>query len=121
MAQVNKRTAAAKKQAEQKKEQKADVRALLLSYQKIKDEPAFKDLLKNVNDFARYHVKLAQDGVGFKYGKDGDGKPVTTEVAFTPEQRTGHLDKAAGQQEIIDFVERKLAATLPKESDGPSA
>lgn len=109
---LNKRQKAVKRQGEQRKALKGDQAALLVSYKKLQKDPAFLDLMKNVNDFIKYHQKLAQDGIGYTI-KSVDGKTVQEEKHFTPSERTGHLDKAAGIQEIIDFVGRKFQKLEP--------
>lgn len=84
---------------------------LKISYKKIKDEPAFKDILAKAAQFASYHLTLAKDGVGYQQTgqKDDSGNPVQQTVFFSHEKRVTELDKAAGIEELQSYIERQIS------------
>jgi hypothetical protein len=77
---------------------------LKVSYKKIMNEPAFKDILVKGKQFAAYHLTLAKDGVGYQQtgSKDDSGN---------------ELDKAAGIEELSSYIERQIS----EEALNPSA
>lgn len=83
---------------------------LKVSYKKIKDEPAFKDILAKAKSFHDYHLKLAKDGIGYQQtgGKDEFGNPIQQTVFFSHEKRVTELDKAAGVEELFLYIERQI-------------
>lgn len=78
----------------------SDVRT---SYQAEKDGPVLTDLLAKAKQFISYHNKVAQDGVGAR--RVGDSME---EYILSPAERCAQLDKAAGIQELVDYIERQL-------------
>lgn len=91
----------------------AKEKQLKAEYYKIAQTPAFLDLQAKIQSFLDYHIKVAKDAVGFEnktVGRDESNNPITEQVLirFTSEQRLSDLDKGAGIQEIIDYVDRKL-------------
>lgn len=80
------------------------------SYNRIKGELALTDLLEMCSKFQKYHLKLAQDGVGARETghKLVDGTAEVENFFLDNNQRAGHLDKAAGIQEIIDYMDRQI-------------
>jgi hypothetical protein len=84
---------------------------LKVSYKKIIDEPAFKDILAKAKQFAAYHLTLAKDGVGYQQtgGKDDSGNPLQATVFFSHEKRVTELDKAAGIEELSNYIERQVS------------
>jgi len=107
------------KQAEQKKrnaEMAEEVDSLRHSYARIKDEPAFQDILKKAKSFAAYHNKMAKDGVGYRdTGRfDEKGNAIQEIVYYTGEKRLGELDKASGIEELEDYILRQLTASAKK-------
>lgn len=103
----------AKKEEHQKKanERANHQNELKISYKKIMNEPAFLDILKMAKQYSAYHLKLAKDGVGYQQtgAKDDSGNPVQATVFFSHEKRVTELDKAAGVEEITDYIERQIS------------
>lgn len=98
---------------QQEREQKTKDRvnaekALKAEYHKIAKSPALLDLLAKVKSFADYHTKVAKDGVGFQESRDDEGALQQMVIRLEPAQRLTELDKAAGIQEIIDYLDRKI-------------
>lgn len=89
-------------------------RRLKAEYYKIRATEAFVDLMKQLEKFVAYHTKVAKDGVGLEDRKHEDGSITQEVVRLTPEQRVSEIDKAAGIEEIIGYVSRKLAVTPVK-------
>ncbi len=77
-------------------------KSLKAEYWKIKDSIAFKDLLSKVKSFIELHKEVATAAVG------SNGKEI---IQLTQDQRMTELDKAAGQIEILDYLNRKLTIT----------
>lgn len=106
------------------KERKEDAAGLKAAYLAAKDDTVLKDILTKLKSFAAYHVKMAQDGVGYRStgAKLEDGSPEQELFYFTPEQRVSHLDKSAGQLELIDYIERQLTIpeVVPSETVNPT-
>lgn len=75
------------------------------------DNPVLLDILNKIEAFKAVHLKVAQDGVGSR--KTGEkyenGSDVFDLIYLTPAQRAAHLDKAAGLQEIADYIGRMIA------------
>ena len=90
------------------KERANEVIDLKLAYGNKQAQPALADLKSKIQKFQQYHIKIAQDGVGAKKTgyKLSDGSEEIENVYLTSEQRAAHLDKAAGLQEIFDYIER---------------
>lgn len=78
-------------------------RALTAEYLKIAKTPAFQDLLSKVKSFSELHVRVAKDGVGRREQQI---------VKLNPEERVSELDKAAGIEEILDYLERKTTVSV---------
>ena len=95
--------------AKQKERQdKAD--ALKHVYASEKDSAAIADILEKARSFAAYHTKLAKDGVGAKNaGVDDSGAPIIEDVTLTSEQRMSELDQAKGIEQLLSYIEQKLA------------
>ena len=101
---------------EQNSRQRAsDISDLKAAYQAEKDGPVVTDILAKARVFAAYHQKLAQDGVGArKTGYKLENQTDEVENYFLgSEERLANLDKAAGIQELIDYIERQLKTDLP--------
>lgn len=101
-----------------------------VDYQNNRENPVVKDILTKAQKFMAYHVKLAQDGVGAR--KTGHLLENNTEEVenyfLTPADRVSHLDKAAGIQELLDYINRQLETAVPTpekpeegETEGESA
>lgn len=85
---------------EKMRERKGQLDVLHAEYLKLKDSPVLSDLLEKARSFAAYHTTIARDGVG----ADGEGNTIYLE----PHKRVSELDKAAGIQEIIDYIGRMV-------------
>lgn len=95
-----------RKRAEERKNAEASLRA---EYAKIKDSPAFQDILEKGRTFQAYHNKIARDAVGMKpAGKSDGGQEKYEEYTLTSEERLAHLDNAGGIEELIAYIERKV-------------
>lgn len=105
-------------------QREAREKQLKADYRKIKDEPAFVDLVAKIRSFAEYHTKIAKDGVGFENKVIGqhEGAPIQEQVVvkLTHEQRVTDLDKAAGIEEILDYVTRKVTIDLSNNEQEPT-
>lgn len=84
---------------------------LRISFKKIKDEPAFAEIMRMAKGFADYHSKMAKDGVGYRDNgnRDISGNPQQEIVYFTNEKRVSEMDKAAGIEEVIDYLVRNTS------------
>lgn len=103
------RAQAAKELHQKKNQERADkINELRISYKKIKNEPAFADILVKSQQFADYHLKMAKDGVGYRETgrEDKNGNPIQETVFFDSNKRVTELDKAAGIEEIVAYLER---------------
>lgn len=116
------RTRAAKALHEKKSEdRRADAQLTKAAYLKEKDSIVLQDVLEKAQSFAKYHTKMAQDGVGVRQTghKLEDGQPDMETVYYSNEKRVSELDKAAGILELVDYIERQL--TPPKPVEQPKA
>lgn len=106
----------AKQLHEQKSKERSDkISNTKAAYQSIKDHPAFLDLVEKAKTFVAYHQKIAQDGVGARPTgyKLQDGSQETETYYLTAEKRVNELERAAGQQELIDYLERQTKVEEP--------
>lgn len=95
-----------KKVHDEKAKERADEQGLLKAqYYALKDDPVIINLLEKIKSFADWHSKIAKDGVGYR--EDAEGKQQV--VKLSPEDRVSELDKAAGIEEISDFLNRQFA------------
>lgn len=111
MADQTGRVTKAKKIHQEANQKRVDeINELRISYKKIKDEPAFLDILYKLQQFADLHLSLAKAGGGYEdAGADISGKPQQKYVRFTMEQRTAALDKADGLDQGIAYIKRQVA------------
>lgn len=95
----------------------SEIDSIKHSYARIKDEPAFLDILAKAKSFAGYHTKMAKDGVGYRdTGQfDEKGKPIQEIVYYDQPKRLSELDKASGIEELEDYVLRQLTAAAKVE------
>lgn len=112
----NGRMAAAQKaHAEGSKKRANDVQTIKAMYLKEAANPVLLDILEKAQAFAKYHTKIAQDGVGSR--KTGEkyenGSDVMEIFYLSNDQRAGHLDKSAGLFELVDYIERQLKMPEP--------
>ena len=97
---VEKRRVLHQKNSEERAKTASDIKA---AYQAVADSTVLVDILAKAKVFCTYHTKVAKDGVGY------DQKGEVTYL--THEKRVSELDRAAGQQELIDYIERQLEET----------
>lgn len=104
------RAAKVKEHAKKTKERAAKIRDTNAMYLSEKDNPILLDLMAKLKTFQAYHNKIAQDGIGARPTghKLVDGSAEVETIYLTNDQRAGHLDKAAGLQELADYVDRML-------------
>lgn len=97
------------------KERLSDAKAVKAVYLAEKDGPLLEDILKKANGFIKYHVKIAQDGVGAR--KTGhllvNNQPEVENYFLSNSEVAGEMKKAAGLQELVDYIERQI--TLPEQ------
>jgi hypothetical protein len=93
------------------KERKADRDRLKIAYKKASNEEVLEDILGKIKNFINYHTQVARDGVGGKpTGQvDKQNQPIIDYVPLSKEERLTHLDKAAGQEEVLNYINRMLA------------
>lgn len=82
--------------------------ALKGEYQSIQNSAAFVDLLAKGRALATFHMKIAKDGVGYKEGVNDKGEVVQVEVKLSNDERLRELDRSAGLDELIGYIERQL-------------
>jgi hypothetical protein len=86
----------------------ADLKA---QYAELAEHPALVDFLEKARSFAAYHNKLAVDGVGARnVGYDDNGQPILEDYYLTDAQVARELGSTSGLQQLIAYVENKLAA-----------
>ena len=80
-------------------------------FAKLKDNPVILDIQKKAKSLADYHTKVAKDGVGFKKNTVATEHGLKEEqevVYLTHEKRVTELDKAAGLEELLAYLDRML-------------
>jgi hypothetical protein len=97
------------------KQRKADAESLKALYLAKKDDAVLQDVLEKAKRFISLHNKIAQDGVGARPTgeKYENGMDVVENIYLTNNQRAGHLDKSAGIQELVDYIERQITPPAP--------
>lgn len=92
------------------------LKALNAAYLTAMKSPALPNLIKTITEFVDYHKRVAQDGVAYeqKTTSDDKGKPHTVQnvIKLIAEERVAHLDKAAAQQEILDYIDRRVGQVV---------
>lgn len=100
---------------ENTKKRAAEQKSLKALYLSDVENPLLVDILSKARSFINYHIKIAQDGVGSR--KTGDtyenGQPVFETYFLTDSEVAGNMKKAAGIQELIDYIERQVKEPLP--------
>lgn len=96
------------------KERAADAATMKALYLANSDDPILLDIMAKAKSFIGYHTKLAQDGTGArKTGyKLSDGTPEIENYFFSNDEIASEMKKAAGIQELLDYLERQV--TLPE-------
>lgn len=100
-------------QKEKMKQQAGTVATVNDAYKKLRDSknPAFADLQSKLTAFIAYHTKIAKDRVGMENRKEVvDGKivEVPQQVKLSNSERITELDRAAGIEEIQEYIARRL-------------
>lgn len=98
------------------KERLNAVKQVHAMYQNPANADLLSDILKKAKAFSAYHVQMSKDGVGYRStgAKLEDGSPEQELFFFTSEKRVSEIDKAAGIDELINYIERQLNATTPE-------
>lgn len=108
------RAAKAKLHAENTQKRTNELKLTKAEYLKEKDNPVVLDILAKAEAFAKYHTKMAQDGVGVR--KTGhkleNGMDEVETIYYTNEKRITELDRAAGLLELVDYIKRQI--TVPE-------
>jgi hypothetical protein len=101
---------------EKSKERANEQQTIKAQYVAARDGDIVQDVLAKAKKFQDYHKKLAQDGVGARRTghKLVDGSEEVENYFLDKDERVSHLDKAAGLQELVDYLDRMIA--LPEES-----
>lgn len=104
---------------EQKSKERADTASnIKAAYQAEKDGPVIADLILKAKTFINYHQNLAQNAQGArKTGYMLENKQPEVENYFLgSEERLSNLDKAAGIQELLDYIERQIKVEVPTQN-----
>ncbi len=121
--QANKTRAQKAREAHEKasKQRKNDQQTIKAAYLSGKGDLIIEDLLVKIPLWQKLHLKVAQDGVGIRPTgfKLTNGEQEVENIYLTPDQRASHLDKSAGLQEILDYIERQT--TVPKPDIKPKS
>lgn len=98
------------------RERASEAKHVKAIYQDTVHDELLADLIRKGNSFVDYHLKIAKDGVGAK--KTGfkleDGTEEVQNVFLTQAERCAHLDKAAGIEELLNYIQRQLLADAPE-------
>lgn len=106
------RVAAKDSQKQKNAESLRKRRVLYDEYKKIEDSVAFKDLMKRFELQVAWHTKVSKDGVGYRKVPVGGGQFKDEVFDLSPEKRLSELDRAAGLEEGLQYIENML--TEPK-------
>lgn len=113
----NTRNAAAATHARKSKDRAIVIADLKSLYIKEQENPVLLDVMKKLKSFADYHTKMAKDGVGVRNTghKLENGEAEMETIYYSSEKRLSELDKAAGLEEMLAYVERQFeVAPTPK-------
>ena len=92
------------------KQRKTSAEQLKADYLSAKDEPAILDILEKAKQFAAYHNKLAEDGVGAKnMGSDSSGAPIIEDYYLTDSQVARELGGSSALKQLVAYIENKLS------------
>lgn len=97
-----------------------DLREVRNSFREIKDTPAMKNLIHYINTMVKMNEKIARDGVGARRTgyKLENGQEEVENIFLSKDERVAKLDRAAGQQDILDYLLRQTGSDAD-ESDQP--
>ena len=104
----------AKRHEEGTKERAQEVATLRAAYLQHRDSIVIRDILTKAKMFMQMHDDVARFGEGARQGADG---PQT--FSLTPQERVSQLDRSAGIQELVDYIERQVKIANEK-PDGES-
>lgn len=101
------------KATKQRASDQATIKSLYLA---SADDPILLDIITKAEAFIKYHIKLAQDGTGArKTGyKLSDGTAEIENYFFSSDEIAFEMKKAAGIQELLDYINRQLTLPEPK-------
>lgn len=96
-------------------ERKNTQQTLKAAYLSGNGELIIEDLLRKIPLWQKMNTQIAQDGVGARPTgfKLADGSQEIENIYLTPEQRATYLDKNAGMQTILDYIERQMEQPKP--------
>lgn len=105
-------------QREKQRQRTGEIKALNALYNQSKDDPVILDILKTARELGAYHRTIAEDGVANEAtGRvDKDGIAEMQMLRLNDRQRMGHLDKAAGIQEMLNYIDRRVNGMVKSES-----
>lgn len=93
------------------KERQQNAADLKMQYVELAEHPALVDFLEKAHSFMAYHNKLAVDGVGARnVGYDDQNQPIIEDYYLTDTQVARELGAVSGLQQLVTYVENKLAA-----------
>lgn len=111
--QVDPRTRAqARKQLHEQRqeERKRASEEMKHQYAQIKDSPALADILAKARQFAAYHNKLAEDGVGArKVGVDENNQDIIEDYYLTDSQVNRELGGSSALKQLLTYIENQLS------------
>ena len=89
-----------------------DLREVRNSFREIKDTAAIKNLVNYISTMVKMNEKIARDGVGARRTgyKLQNGQEEVENVFLSKDERVAKLDRAAGQQDILDYLLRQTGA-----------
>lgn len=109
---------AAAEHTKKNEERASKIQNIRAAFAAEKDGLVVPHIIEMCEQFKKYHLKIAQDGVGAR--KTGyklqDNTEEVENFFLSNHQRAGHLDKASGLQEIIDYIDRQIN---PPSADAP--
>lgn len=101
-----------------------DLREVRSSFRQIKDTAAMQNLVKYINTMVSMNEKIARDGVGARktgYKLENNTDEIEN-VFLSKDERVSKLDRAAGQQDILDYILRQIGADDATEvAEAPNA
>jgi hypothetical protein len=111
----NTRNAAAATHARKAKERALDIAGLKALYIQERENPVILDILEKLKTFSNYHTKMAKDGVGVRNTghKLQNGEAEMETVYYSNEKRVSELDKSAGLEEMLAYIERQFETPAP--------
>lgn len=97
---------AVREREDRKRERDGKALELAASWANVSGELAISDFRKYLNMRRDMLLPTAINGIGLKELKEESGKPYYEEVRFTSEQRISQMDRLAGIEEAIAYLDR---------------